>query len=70
MQTVTFNGALEAIESLSIDDQAALLEIIQRRLIEHRRAEIARNIVQAKAAHQAGTVFRGAVEDAIAELNR
>ncbi len=70
MQTVTFNGALEAIESLSIDDQAALLEIVQRRLIEHRRAEIASNIVQAKASHQAGTVFRGSVEDAIAELNR
>lgn len=70
MQTVTFNEALEVIESLPIDDQAALLEIIQRRLIEHRRAEIANNIAQTKAAHQAGTVFRGTVEDAIAELNR
>ena len=48
MKSVTFNGALEAVESLSIDDQAALLEIIQRRLIEHRQTEIASNIVQAK----------------------
>jgi transcriptional regulator with AAA-type ATPase domain len=70
MQTVTFNGALDAIESLSIEDQEALITIIQKRIIDRRRAEIATHIVQAKAEHQAGQVFRGSIEDAIAELNQ
>ncbi len=70
MQTVTFNGALDAIESLSIEDQEALIAIIQKRIIDRRRAEIASHIVQAKAEHQAGQVFRGSVADAIAELNQ
>ncbi len=69
MQTVTFNGALDAIEALSIEDQETLIAIIQKRLIDRRRAEIATHIAQAKAEHQAGQVFRGTVEDAIAELN-
>jgi hypothetical protein len=70
MQTVTFNGALDAIESLSIEDQEALITIIQKRIIDRRRAEIATHIVQSKAEHQAGQVFRGSIEDAIAELNQ
>lgn len=45
MQTVTFNGALDAIESLSIEDQEALIAIIQKRIIDRRRAEIASHIV-------------------------
>ena len=70
MQTVTFNGALDAIESLSIEDQEALITIIQKRIIDRRRAEIATHIVQSKAEDQAGQVFRGSIEDAIAELNQ
>ena len=41
MQSVTFNEALDAIESLSIEDQEALVAILQKRLIDRRRAEIA-----------------------------
>jgi hypothetical protein len=70
MQTVSFNGVLDAIEALSIEDQETLIAIIQKRLIARRRAEIATHIAQAKAEYQAGQVFRGTVEDAIAELNR
>jgi len=70
MQSVTFNEALDTIESLSMEDQAALIAILQKRFIDRRRAEIATHITQAKAEYQAGQVFRGSVEDAIAELNR
>lgn len=70
MQTVTFNEALDAIESLSIEDREALITILQKRLIDRRRGEMATHIAQAKAEHQAGQFFRGSVEDAIAELNR
>ena len=70
MQSATFDEALDVIESLSVEDQEALIAILQKRLLDRRRAEIATHITQAKAEHQTGQVFRGSVEDAIAELNR
>ncbi|WP_449418958.1 hypothetical protein [Phormidium nigroviride] len=42
---------------------------MQRRLSDRRRTEIAANIAQGKQDYQAGNVFRGTVNDAIAELN-
>jgi hypothetical protein len=68
-QTITFNGVLETIEALSIEDQLALLKVMQHRLVDSRRTEIANNILKAKAAYQEGNVFRGTVDEAIAELN-
>jgi len=69
MQTITFNEVLETIEALSIEDQIALLEVMQHRLVDSRRTEIANNILKAKAAYQAGSLFRGTVDEAITELN-
>ncbi|HEY9907300.1 MAG TPA: hypothetical protein V6D18_06790 [Thermosynechococcaceae cyanobacterium] len=70
MPTITFDSILDAIDTLPPEDQAALIAVIQRRLIDRRRDEIAANIAQAKAEHQTGQVFRGTVADAIVELNR
>lgn len=70
MKISTFDNILDEIESLSPDDQLILLHIMQRRLNERRRIEIANNIAQAKQDYQAGNVFRGTVDEAIAELNR
>ena len=69
MQTITFNGVLETIEALSIEDQIVLLEVMQNRLVDSRRTEIETNILKAKTAYQEGSVFRGTVDEAIAELN-
>jgi hypothetical protein len=70
MKISTFDNILDEIETLSPDDQLILLHIMQRRLNERRRIEIANNIAQAKQDYQAGDVFRGTVDEAIAELNR
>ncbi|MDF0553483.1 hypothetical protein [Kamptonema sp. UHCC 0994] len=70
MQSVTFDSILDEIESLSIDEQTTLLFTMQRRLSDRRRTEIAANIAQGKQDYQSGNVFRGTVNDAIAELNR
>lgn len=66
--TLTFNEILEEIEALPEDDQATLIDLLQRRQVERRRSKIAVHIVEAKQAYQAGQVFRGSVDDAIAEL--
>jgi len=70
MQTLTFDSILDAIETLSTDEQTTLLIIMQRRLSDRRRTEIAANIAQGKQDYQSGNVFRGSVNEAIAELNR
>ncbi|ASC72630.1 hypothetical protein XM38_035880 [Halomicronema hongdechloris C2206] len=59
---------LESIEMLPLEDQEVLVELVQRRLVERRREEIAEHIAEAQADDEAGKVFRGTVEDAIAEL--
>lgn len=70
MKISTFDSILDEIETLSPDDQMTLFNIMQRRLSDRRRSEIATNIAQAKQDYQSGNVFRGAVDEAIAELNR
>lgn len=59
MQTSTFDSILDEIETLSIDEQTALLVIMHRRLSEIRRTKIAGNIAQGKHDYQSGKVFRG-----------
>lgn len=70
MQAVTFDSILDAIETLSTDEQTTLLVIMQRRLSDRRRTKIAANIAQGKQDYQSANVFRGTVNEAIADLNR
>ena len=48
MGAVTFSEALELIESLPEEDRRDLLDIVRRRLVEERRAEIAKSIQAAR----------------------
>lgn len=43
MPTTPFQQALESVERLPWEDQLSLVDIVQKRLIETRREEIARN---------------------------
>jgi hypothetical protein len=74
MQTPTgssaFQRAIESVEGLPVDDQMLLAEIICRRLIQHRRAELVTQVAEARAAYEAGDVRRGSVEDLLAELSQ
>ena len=68
-QTTRFNEILEMIDRLSPDEQEDLVNLIEHRRIEQRRNEIATNITQAQQEYQQGNVFRGTVNEVIAELN-
>jgi len=63
-----FQEVIEKVESLPSDDQALLVKIIHRRLIESRRAELATEIAEARSAYQQGEVRRGAVANLMEEL--
>jgi hypothetical protein len=67
-QTTHFNQILEMIDNLSLDEKEDLINIVRHRQIEQRREEIAANIAQAYQEYQEGKVFRGTVDEIIAEL--
>ncbi|AFZ14915.1 hypothetical protein Cri9333_4119 [Crinalium epipsammum PCC 9333] len=67
-QTTQFNQILEMIDHLSLDEKEDLINIVRHRQIEQRREEIAANIAQADQEYQEGKVFRGTVDEIIAEL--
>jgi hypothetical protein len=51
---LSFGEVLETVERLSLEDQEALLNIVRRRIVERRRAELASDIREAQAEFQAG----------------
>jgi len=67
-QTVTFQEALEIVESLPEGQQDDLVDIIQRRRTEHRRELLAESIQQGRAEYARGEISRGSVDDLIKEL--
>ncbi len=70
MQNTRFNQILEMIDNLSLDEQEDLINIARHRQIEQRREEIATNIIKADQEYQQDEVFRGTVDEVIAELNK
>jgi hypothetical protein len=58
-----FQQALDIIEGLPAEDQETLVDIIQRRLIEQRRAEIAHNAQATLQAFREGRASYGTVDD-------
>ena len=63
-----FQWALEVVEQLSAEDQRVLIEIVRRRLIEQRRAEIARNAGATLQAFREGRARYGTVDDLRCDL--
>lgn len=63
-----FQEVIETVEALPPDDQALLIEIIRQRLIQHRRAELAAEIAEARQAYQRGDVHHGTVADLMEEI--
>jgi hypothetical protein len=67
-QITSFHEILESVEQLPVEDQEALIDLIRQRLVERRRAEIATNIVKAQDEYKTRQVFRGTVDELMAEL--
>jgi cation transport regulator ChaB len=68
-QTISFQEALEIIESLPEYQQEDLIHIIRHRLIEQKRQLLAENIKEAREEYTRGEVKRGTVDDLIKELS-
>ncbi|MBD2311210.1 hypothetical protein H6G20_06005 [Desertifilum sp. FACHB-1129] len=68
-QSSTFQRAIETIETLSLNDQEALLELLQKRLIEQRRKILMGEIAEVRQEYAQGQVRFGSVADFMAELD-
>lgn len=64
-----FQRIIEDVETLPVDDQMLLIEIIRQRLIQHRRSELIAEVTEARQAYQTGQVRRGTTEDLLKELD-
>jgi hypothetical protein len=69
-QSSTFQQAIEIIETLSLDDQEALLELLQKRLIERRRKVLIREITEVRQEYIQGQAKFGNVAAFMAELDK
>ena len=69
MSIVSFQEIIDSIEVLSLEDQDYLLELIQKRRIEKRRSEIAKNAQLTFAGLDLGTAKKGNIDDLMADLS-
>ncbi|MCD6386249.1 hypothetical protein J7M23_10795 [Candidatus Sumerlaeota bacterium] len=68
-KSVTFQEALEIIESLPPNQQENLINIIQHRIIEYRRELLAKSIREAREEYARGEIRKGSVDDLMKELS-
>lgn len=67
-QGISFQEALEKVESLSTEDQDLLFELIKKRRIEARREEIAKNKQDTLNSLRNGTAKKGNLAQLKADL--
>lgn len=64
----TFDQVLDAADQLPLDDQEALAEVLQRRVIERRREELAAEAREATEEYREGKSRPVSPDDLIAEI--
>ena len=67
---ITFQKALEIIESLPEEQRESLMDIVKRRLIEERRDRLAQSIKKAREEYRRGEIKKGSVDDLMRELSK
>jgi hypothetical protein len=68
-QTVTFQEALDIVESLPEDQQETLVAVVRHRLMEQTRDVLSKHIEEAREELSLGEVRRGTVDDLMKELS-
>ena len=69
MESVTFDKALEIIESFPEEQRESIIEIVKHRLAEERRERLAQTIKEAREEFDRGEVRRGSVDDLLREIS-
>jgi homoserine kinase len=69
MKTSAFQQAIESVESLSLEDQEILLDILQQRLHQQRRTKLTQEITEIRQEFTQGQVKFGSVDQFLKELD-
>ncbi|GAB4230679.1 MAG: hypothetical protein Kow0049_12690 [Stanieria sp.] len=69
MKTSAFQQAIESVESLSLEDQEILLDILQKRLHQQRRNNLTQEIRETRQEFTQGKVKFGSVDQFLKELD-
>ncbi len=65
---MAFNDVLESVDKLSLDEQETLTEVLHRRLIERKRAELVKEIQNAEHEFQEGSSQPATPSDIMKEI--
>lgn len=68
METATFNEVLDAIERLPLEQQADLIDVVQKRLAERGRQQIAKAAREARAEFAGGKTKPTSVDEIMREI--
>jgi hypothetical protein len=68
-QRSTFQAAIAIVEALPVEEQTMLVEIINNRLKQQRRAELIAEVKIAEQEYADGKVKRGSAADFMADLD-
>ena len=67
-QSMSFQDLIDAVETMSLDDQAMLVNLISKRIQEKRRTELLGEVQEARDAFSRDEVKRGSFEDLMKDL--
>jgi hypothetical protein len=70
IKTSAFQQAIESVESLSLEDQEILLDIIQKRLRQKRRTQLSQEIREIRQEFAEGKVKFGSVNQFLEQLDQ
>jgi hypothetical protein len=68
VQSLSFQDLIDAVESMPLDDQSMLIELINKRIQEKSRAELVAEVREARDDFLRGEVKRGTFEDLMKDL--
>jgi len=69
MNTSALQQAIESVESLSLEDQEILLELLQKRLRQEKRTKLSQEITEVRQEFAQGNFQFGSVKQFLAELD-
>jgi hypothetical protein len=70
MQTVTFDYALDVLESLPLEQQETLFELWQKRRLEAQREAFVEGVEEAERDYAAGRFIRGSAAEIMKALKQ
>lgn len=68
MQVDSFGDVIEAVDKLSLDEQESLLDILHKRIIENRRAQLVQDIQTARKEFQSGDFEATTPDEIVKEI--